>query len=76
MKVVYDCGNGAGALVAPQLFKRLGIQARGLFCESDGTFQLDGLYNRHHGIPFGVGQSVFERSGHRFALRKRVKIKD
>ena len=38
MRVVYDCGNGAGALVAPQLFKALGIQARGLFCESDGTF--------------------------------------
>ena len=38
MRVVYDCGNGAGALVAPHLFKRLGIQARGLFCESDGTF--------------------------------------
>jgi phosphomannomutase/phosphoglucomutase len=38
MKVVYDCGNGAGALVAPQLFERLGVQARGLFCESDGTF--------------------------------------
>src|SRR5258708_36953512 len=33
MRVVYDCGNGAGALVAPQLFKALGIQARGLFCE-------------------------------------------
>jgi phosphomannomutase / phosphoglucomutase len=38
MTVVYDCGNGAGALVAPQLFRALGIQARGLFCESDGTF--------------------------------------
>lgn len=38
MKIVYDCGNGAGALVAPQLFKRLGVQGRGLFCESDGTF--------------------------------------
>jgi len=36
--VVYDCGNGAGALVAPQLFARLGVEARGLFCESDGTF--------------------------------------
>jgi len=35
---VYDCGNGAGALVAPQLFERLGVKARGLFCESDGTF--------------------------------------
>lgn len=38
MHVVYDCGNGAGALVAPQLFERLGTQGRGLFCESDGTF--------------------------------------
>lgn len=38
IRAVYDCGNGAGALVAPQLFARLGVQARGLFCESDGTF--------------------------------------
>jgi phosphomannomutase / phosphoglucomutase len=40
MRVVYDCGNGAGALVAPQLFARLGVAqaSRGLFCESDGTF--------------------------------------
>lgn len=38
MRIVYDCGNGAGALVAPKLFKRLGVEGRGLFCESDGTF--------------------------------------
>jgi phosphomannomutase/phosphoglucomutase len=38
MKVVYDCGNGAGALVAPQLMRALGVQATGLFTESDGTF--------------------------------------
>ena len=38
MKVVYDCGNGAASLVAPQLFSQLGIDAHGLFCESDGTF--------------------------------------
>ena len=38
IKVVYDCGNGAGALVAPKLFDRLRVQGRGLFCESDGTF--------------------------------------
>jgi phosphomannomutase/phosphoglucomutase len=38
MKVVYDCGNGAASLVAPQLFRKLGIDAQGLFCESDGTF--------------------------------------
>jgi phosphomannomutase/phosphoglucomutase len=38
IKAVWDCGNGAGALVAPQLFKRLGVSGKGLFCESDGTF--------------------------------------
>jgi phosphomannomutase/phosphoglucomutase len=38
MKVVYDCGNGAGALVAPQLMAALGLDAVGLFTESDGTF--------------------------------------
>ena len=38
IRVVYDCGNGAGSLVAPALFQRLGVQGRGLFCESDGTF--------------------------------------
>ena len=38
IRAVYDCGNGAGALVAPQLFARLGLEGRGLFCESDGTF--------------------------------------
>lgn len=38
LKVVIDCGNGAGALVAPKLFPRLGIEPRCLFCESDGTF--------------------------------------
>jgi phosphomannomutase/phosphoglucomutase len=38
LKVVIDCGNGAGALVAPKLFPRLGIKPRSLFCESDGTF--------------------------------------
>lgn len=38
IRAVYDCGNGAGALVAPQLFERLGVRGRGLFCESDGAF--------------------------------------
>jgi phosphomannomutase/phosphoglucomutase len=38
MKVVIDCGNGAGALVAPRLFPRLGITPKYLYCESDGTF--------------------------------------
>ena len=38
LRVVYDCGNGAGALVAPQLMRALGVDAIGLFTESDGTF--------------------------------------
>jgi phosphomannomutase/phosphoglucomutase len=38
LKVILDCGNGAGSLVAPELFPRLGIKPRYLFCESDGTF--------------------------------------
>jgi phosphomannomutase/phosphoglucomutase len=38
IRAVYDCGNGAGALVAPALFAKLGLEGRGLFCESDGTF--------------------------------------
>lgn len=38
LKIVFDCGNGAGALVAPQLFAALGVQGIGLFTESDGTF--------------------------------------
>ncbi|MES2179759.1 MAG: phosphomannomutase/phosphoglucomutase [Gemmatimonadota bacterium] len=38
LKIVYDCGNGAAALVAPQLMRALGVDAIGLFTESDGTF--------------------------------------
>lgn len=38
MRVVVDCGNGAGALVAERLFSRLGVHATYIFCESDGTF--------------------------------------
>ncbi len=38
IRCVVDCGNGAGALVARQLFERIGVPARILFGESDGTF--------------------------------------
>ena len=38
LKVVLDCGNGAGSVVVPKLFPGLGIKPRFLFCESDGTF--------------------------------------
>src|SRR5688572_5351317 len=38
VKCVIDCGNGAGAIVARQLFERIGLEPRILFGESDGTF--------------------------------------
>jgi phosphomannomutase/phosphoglucomutase len=38
LRVVVDAGNGAGALVAEQLFGGLGVDATYLYCESDGTF--------------------------------------
>jgi phosphomannomutase/phosphoglucomutase len=38
MRIVYDCGNGVGAVAAPQLFERLGVQSTALFADSDGTF--------------------------------------
>ena len=38
MKVVVDCGNGAGSLVAVDLLRRIGADVIPLYCESDGTF--------------------------------------
>src|SRR5215208_3847445 len=38
LRVVVDCGNGAGSLVAEKLLSRLGVDAAYIFCESDGTF--------------------------------------
>jgi len=40
LRVVVDCGNGTGSLVAPRLLEALGpaIELIPLFCESDGTF--------------------------------------
>jgi phosphomannomutase/phosphoglucomutase len=38
LRVIADCGNGAGSLVAPRLLERLGAKLTSLFCESDGTF--------------------------------------
>lgn len=37
-KVVIDCGNAAAALIAPQIFKRLGCEVIPLYCEPDGRF--------------------------------------
>lgn len=38
MKVVVDCGNGSGALVAESLLDAIGVEVVPLFCTSDGTF--------------------------------------
>ena len=38
VRVVVDCGNGAGSLVAVGTLEALGAEVTPLFCESDGTF--------------------------------------
>jgi phosphomannomutase / phosphoglucomutase len=38
MRVVVDCGNGTGSLVAVDLLRRVGAEVIPLYCESDGTF--------------------------------------
>jgi len=38
LKVVVDCGNGAGGLVAPKLLAALGCEVIELYCDVDGTF--------------------------------------
>jgi phosphomannomutase/phosphoglucomutase len=38
VRVVLDCGNGVGALVAVDLLKAIGADVLPLYCESDGTF--------------------------------------
>jgi phosphomannomutase / phosphoglucomutase len=40
VKVVVDCGNGTGSIIAVELLRALGteVEVIPLFCESDGTF--------------------------------------
>ena len=38
MKIALDCGNGVTGKLAPELFRRLGCEVTGLFCEIDGRF--------------------------------------
>ena len=38
VKVVADCGNGTGSLVAVDLLRGIGADVTPLYCESDGTF--------------------------------------
>lgn len=38
MKVVIDCGNGVGGVVAQELFEAIGCTVIPLYCDVDGTF--------------------------------------
>ena len=38
MKVVMDCGNAAGAICGPDVFKNLNVELTELYCDVDGTF--------------------------------------
>lgn len=38
LKIVMDCGNAAGCLSGPQVYKELGIELTELFCDVDATF--------------------------------------
>jgi phosphomannomutase/phosphoglucomutase len=38
VRVVVDCGNGVGSLIAVSTLRALGAEVIPLFCESDGTF--------------------------------------
>ena len=38
MKIAIDCGNGVAGATAVELYRRLGCEVTGLFCEVDGNF--------------------------------------
>jgi phosphomannomutase / phosphoglucomutase len=38
VKMVVDCGNGTGSVVAVDLLRSVGVEVVPLYCESDGTF--------------------------------------
>ena len=38
LNISIDCGNGAASIVAEKVYKRLGCEVKGLFCDLDGTF--------------------------------------
>lgn len=37
-KVIVDAGNGVGGLVAPEVYKSIGVDVEPLYCEPDGRF--------------------------------------
>jgi len=38
LKIVADCGNGVAGVVIEDIFRGLELNAKGLYCEPDGTF--------------------------------------
>ncbi|MSQ52207.1 MAG: phosphomannomutase/phosphoglucomutase [Betaproteobacteria bacterium] len=38
MKIAIDCGNGVAGATAAELYRRLGCEVTGLYCEVDGNF--------------------------------------
>ena len=38
LKIAIDCGNAAGCIVAPSLYKKFNIDLYELYCDTDGTF--------------------------------------
>ena len=38
VKVIVDCGNGVGGVVAPEVYREVGIEVEPLHCEPDGRF--------------------------------------
>lgn len=37
-RIVYDCGNGVAGIVLPEVFEGLGLDAKGIYVDPDGTF--------------------------------------
>ncbi|HET6578379.1 MAG TPA: phosphomannomutase/phosphoglucomutase [Gemmatimonadales bacterium] len=67
VRVVVDCGNGVGSLVAVSTLRALGAEVTPLFCESDGTFP------NHHPDPTVPGnlrdlQAEVRRTGAELGL--------
>jgi phosphomannomutase/phosphoglucomutase len=38
LKIAMDCGNGAAALTAPEIFRAIGCDVKELYCDVDGRF--------------------------------------
>lgn len=37
-RIVYDCGNGVAGLAIEEIFRELGLNAKGIYTDPDGTF--------------------------------------